>query len=262
MLPVNGTYTDESIIKMVVRPFFILLNPAVVWAVVLIAFPTLWLVGISFVIAQIFSAPPYLLNTTDLGYLSAGPVVGGTLGCILCGWISDPIVKYISRRNNGTYEPEFRLVIMVFATLCSVIGYFLFGNLIVQGKSAVGIAAIWAIMVASVQFVTVAVGSYMVDAFRNISIEVFIISMITKNFLFYGFSCEYTRPSTWYQLHLLLTRLLLDFLNDWVAAWGPAKMFNTIGGIQLALCLTTIPMWVFGKRLRAWWHTHDVLSKI
>jgi hypothetical protein len=80
MMPVTGTFTEESILKMVVRPFFILLNPAVLWSVISIAIPTLWLVGFSFVIAQIFSAPPYLLNTQQLGYLSAGPVVGGTLG--------------------------------------------------------------------------------------------------------------------------------------------------------------------------------------
>jgi hypothetical protein len=127
---------------MVFRPFFILLNPTVAWAVLLIAFPTLWLIGISFVIAQVFSAPPYLLNTAELGYMCAGQVVGGTLGCLLCGWISDPIVRYISRRNNGTYEPEFRLMLMVPATVTSVLGYFLFGNLIGQGKSVVRIAAI------------------------------------------------------------------------------------------------------------------------
>jgi hypothetical protein len=190
MAPFSGSYTNDSIIKMVTRPFFVLLNPVVLWAVVIIAFPTLWLVSISFVIAQVFSAPPYLLNTTDLGYMSAGPVIGGTLGCLLCGWISDPMVKYISRRNNGTYEPEFRLIPMFLATVTSTIGYFLFGNLIVQGKPVLGIAAIWAVIVSSVQFLTFAVGGYMVDAFRNISIEVFIISMIFKNFLFFGFSCK------------------------------------------------------------------------
>src|ERR1700712_2162927 len=67
MLPVTGTFVEDSIVKMALKPFFILLNPAVIWAVFLIAFPSLWLVGISFVIAQIFGAPPYNLDTQDLG---------------------------------------------------------------------------------------------------------------------------------------------------------------------------------------------------
>ncbi|KAK5367141.1 hypothetical protein LTR20_007468 [Exophiala xenobiotica] len=241
MKPVTGTFTEESILKMVVRPFFILLNPAVLWAVISIAIPTLWLVGFSFVIAQIFSAPPYLLNTQQLGYLSAGPVVGGTLGCIVAGWIADPITKYISRRNKGVYEPEFRLTLMIPSAILSVLGYFLFGGMIEEGKPAAGMAAIWALVLAGLQFLAVAIGNYMVDAYRNISVEVFIISMVFKNFLFFGFSF---------------------FLNDWVASWGPQKFFNFIGGVQLALYVTTIPMYIFGKRLRAWWHSHDVLSKI
>ena len=75
MAPFNGRFIEESTLKMVLRPFFILLNPVATWAVLLIAFPTLWLVGISFVIAQIFSAPPYLLSTAELGYMSADPVI-------------------------------------------------------------------------------------------------------------------------------------------------------------------------------------------
>jgi hypothetical protein len=186
----NGTFSDESLLILTLRPFFILCNPAVIWAVITLAFPVLWVVGISFVIAQIFSAPPYLLTTVQLGYLSAGPVVGGTLACLLVGAISDPIVKRISRRNGGVYEPEFRLVLMLGLFFFSALGYFLFGNLIVEGKSAAGMAAIWGVIIVTVQFAAVVVGTYMVDAYREISVEVFIISMIFKNFLFFGFSCR------------------------------------------------------------------------
>lgn len=31
-------------------------------------------------------------------------------------------------------------------------------------------------------------------------------------------------------------------------------MFYTIAGIQIGLCLTTVPLWIFGKQLRGWWH--------
>lgn len=51
-------------------------------------------------------------------------------------------------------------------------------------------------------------------------------------------------------------------MNDWVTKWGVAKVFNVIGGIMLALSATTIPVYVYGKKMRAWWHMHDLLSKI
>lgn len=190
MAPFNGTYSNESLLKLIIRPFAILMNPAVIWAVITLSFPVLWVVAISFVIAQIFGSPPYLLTTAQLGYLSAGPVVGGTLGCLLCGWIADPIAKWITRKNSGVYEPEFRLVLIIGVVIFSALGYFLFGNLISEGKSPAGMAAVWSIIIVTVQFVAMTVGTYMVDAYRDISVEIFVIAMIFKNFLFFGFSCK------------------------------------------------------------------------
>jgi hypothetical protein len=43
--------------------------------------------------------------------------------------------------------------------------------------------------------------------------------------------------------------------------WGPIRTFNTIGGIMLGLSATTIPVYVYGKRIRAWWHIHNVLAE-
>lgn len=70
--PVSGVYSKDSLLKLVVTPFLTLLNPAVIWALITLAFPVLWLVGLSLVIAQIFAAPPYFLTPTELGYMWAG----------------------------------------------------------------------------------------------------------------------------------------------------------------------------------------------
>jgi hypothetical protein len=43
-------------------------------------------------------------------------------------------------------------------------------------------------------------------------------------------------------------------VNDWVVVQGPKNFFYTIGGIQMGLSLFTIPMYIYGKKLRAWWH--------
>ncbi|KAI1611222.1 major facilitator superfamily domain-containing protein [Exophiala viscosa] len=241
MLPFHGTYSETSLLKLLIRPFLIIINPAVIWAGITLVFPVLWVVGISVVLAEILAGPPYNLGTTDIGYLSAGPVVVGILANLFCGLVSDPLAKWMSRRNGGIYEPEFRLFLILGLAIFATIGYFCFGNLITQGTSVVCIAIIYGIIVGSGQFAAVTVGAYMVDAYRDISIEVFIITMIVKNFMFYGFTY---------------------FVSDWVVAWGPAKMFNVIGGIQLALCTLTIPLYFYGKRLRAWWHAHPAFSKL
>ncbi|KAK3312729.1 major facilitator superfamily domain-containing protein [Apodospora peruviana] len=232
--PYSGTYTHKPLWRLAIDPVLILANPAVIWAVLLMSFPTLWVIGINLLIAQIFSGPPFQLTTTQLGYMSAGPTVGGSLGSVFAGLMSDPLIKYMSRKNGGVYEPEFRLLLIVPAVVLSAIAYFLFGHFVIEpGVSPVAMATLWGLATASLQFVMMAVGTYCVDAYRASSVEIFISTMVIKNFLFFGFTY---------------------FLNDWVAQWGGRRMFYCIAGIQIGLCLTTIPLYVYGKQLRAWWH--------
>lgn len=189
MKPYSKTFSDEPLWKLVIAPIVVMYNPVAIWATLLMAFPTLWIVAINLLTAQIFAGPPFLLNATELGYLSAGPTVGGFLGALIAGLVSDPMIKLCSRRNRGIYEPEFRLFLIIPALVLSAISYFLFGYLIEQGKSPVAMAALWGIATGGLQFIQMSVGTYCVDAYREISVEIFIATMIVKNFLFFGFSC-------------------------------------------------------------------------
>ncbi|KAF9891622.1 hypothetical protein FE257_003633 [Aspergillus nanangensis] len=226
----SGSYSDIPLPTMIMKPFLILVHPAVIWSTLLLSISTAWYVVVSFLIAQIFATPPYLLTAVEIGYMSSGPVIGGTLGSIVCGLISDPIAMALARKNNGIYEAEFRLVLLVPMMVTGVIGWFLFGNLVVAEKSPAVITIVWGIAAASIQFCMSTIGTYMVDGYRKISVEVFIIGMVVKNFVFFGLSFG---------------------VNDWVTIWGPAKVFDTIGGIQLALCLLSGVVWIFGKKWRA-----------
>ncbi|OQV07300.1 hypothetical protein CLAIMM_11755 [Cladophialophora immunda] len=240
LAPINGTYSPAPIVKMAISPFLVVINPAVIWSALTVAFPVLWVVGISLVTAQIFSAPPFLLTPKQLGYMSGGPVVLGTLANLVCGLISDSSVKWLSRRNGGIYEPEFRLFLMIGLAICAALGYYLMGYVVKVGGSVVAASVCYGITVAGCQFSAVCAGTYMVDAFRALSIDVFIFTMIFKNFLYFGFSY---------------------ILNDWVTMQGPTYFFYTVGGIQLGLTLLTVPLYFYGKKVRAWWHVQPIAQK-
>src|SRR5690606_21985176 len=105
------------------------------------------------------------------------------------------------------------------------------------GTSPVVAAVTWGIAIVGFQFCSTAMGTYMVDGYQAISVEVFIIGMIFKNFLFFGFTF---------------------FINDWIASCGPARMFNCIAGIQLGICALTIPMYIYGKRCRYAFRHHGL----
>lgn len=194
--PFHGRFSNQSLWKMALRPFLVLLNPLVLWYILIVPFTTAWVIVISFCVAQAFAGPPYSLTIAQQGYMSAGPIISGLLGCLACGLICDPLPRYFTRKNNGIYEPEFRLPMFIVAPIVSTVGYFLFGNLIAQGQSPVGASIIFGLIYISVQFAAVSAGAYVVDAFRDISIDIFIISMTMKNFLFFGFTCKYHRLAT------------------------------------------------------------------
>ena len=55
--------------------------------------------------------------------------IGGIIGTAVAGKISDVIVKAMSRRNGGVYEPEFRLVMAVPVAIATAIGLMGYGFL-------------------------------------------------------------------------------------------------------------------------------------
>ena len=82
--------------------------------------------------------------------------------------------------------------------------------------------------------------AYSLDAFCEISDEIFVVSIMVKDFMFFGFSY---------------------FVNDWTATAGPAEVFYVFGGVSFGVTVTGIVVFVFGKRYRAYWARHNLLEK-
>lgn len=59
----------------------------------------------------------------------------------------------------------------------------------------------------------------------------------------------------------LLTFGLTYFVNDWMAKDGVLKVFNTLGAAFLAVCALTVPLWIFGKRIRSYIARQDWLNR-
>jgi len=97
----TGTYSDDSIFKFLLGPFLTLLNPAACYAVIASGLLNSWYVGSAIILAAIFSGPPWTFNAAQIGYLGAGPFVGGMIGSIFTAVFSDRVIEWMSRRNNG-----------------------------------------------------------------------------------------------------------------------------------------------------------------
>ncbi|KAJ4366494.1 hypothetical protein N0V83_008130 [Neocucurbitaria cava] len=236
----TGSYTDESLIRLVVAPFASCLNVVALWTVIITGAVTSFYVAVAFVIAQLFSPPPYNLTAAGVGYMSLGPFIGGALGCLLVGALMDPLTIWLTKRNHGVYEPEFRLPLVAIGVLCGA-GLFGFGSLADTQGSIYAIAFMWGLALFGISFIVGPCSAYAIDAYRSISDEIFIANIMFKNFLFYGYSY---------------------FVNNWTASAGTAPVFYTFGGIAFGLTATTVIVYIFGKQYRAFWARHNLMDKL
>lgn len=139
----------------------------------------------------------------------------------------------------------------------------------------------------------VASSLYIVDAYRDLSIEGFTCMIIFKNFFSYALTYKvWTLPSPWgspVRINDILTprRQAYDWWLELKTVSTP--LFNIIGTVQLVICLTSIPMckssipgfqiiinakdrpladhlffslWpdIYGKRVRSYYYRHDILA--
>jgi MFS family permease len=236
----TGTYTEENLLQLIIAPFAVCLNLSILWVVVGSGALTALFVAVSYVLAQIFSFPPYNLSTSSVGYLSVGPFVGGIFASLALGYIMDATIEWATRRNRGIYEPEFRLLPMVLCLLSGV-GLMLFGYLAQEGKSFYATATLHGVALFGIIFGTTTIGGYVLDAYREMSNEVFVMAMVFKNFVFYGFSY---------------------FVNDWTARSGPAEVFYVFGAVAFAVTLSTPVVYICGKRYRSFWHRNNWLERL
>jgi hypothetical protein len=97
----SGSYSNDNFLKLFIAPFVTLLNPTALYTCLTSGVLLAWYVGTAIIQTQLFAAPPYLLNPAQIGYLSAGPLVGGTIGGILVALTSDSTAIWATKRNNG-----------------------------------------------------------------------------------------------------------------------------------------------------------------
>lgn len=124
----NGRITRDKWLKICARPFILYAYPAVLWSAVIYALSVGWLIVLSESMAVVFeSSTTYGFTALQTGLIYISPFIGGLLGTAVAGKVSDIVAKFLTRRNGGIYEPEFRLVMAIPIALSTTIGLMGFG---------------------------------------------------------------------------------------------------------------------------------------
>lgn len=103
LLPWSGYWDHVSFWRTLIRPFFLILSPIVMWATLLFTICISWLVLISITLSQIFSAPPYNFSVSAVGATNVSSFVASLIATFAAGYIIDGVATFMARRNNGIF---------------------------------------------------------------------------------------------------------------------------------------------------------------
>ncbi|KAI0472816.1 MFS general substrate transporter [Xylariaceae sp. FL0804] len=226
--PFTGIYTKTPLWKIFLRPMVIFWYPAVTWAFLLYGITLTWIVVFSVVNGVIFTEPPYNFSVSQTGLISLSPFILTFIGEVISGPLNDWVCLYLAKKNHGIYEPEFRLPPIIVSFVVGVVGFFGFGATIHYQTHWSGPVLCFGFGNMALALSNACVFGYVIDSHKELSEEAF-VAINARNFVTFG---------------------LTYFVNNWLAEAGVLAVFNVLGGVFIFVNLLTIPLWIFGKRIR------------
>ncbi|CAK3793188.1 MFS general substrate transporter [Lecanosticta acicola] len=240
--PYSGRMSHDKWIRVATRPFILFAYPSLLWSALVYSLSVGWLIVLSESVTAIYkSRDTYNFSSLQAGLVYISPFVGGVLGTAVAGKFSDLLVRWLARKNGGLYEPEFRLIMAIPITITTVIGLMGFGWSAQEHDAWIVPTVFFGLISFGCSLGSTTSITFAVDSYRQYAGEALVTLNFSKNVL-----------------HGLVWSL---FFNKWLESDGSKDVFLAIGVIQLALLLTTIPMYVYGKRARMWTVRRNLMEK-
>lgn len=109
-----GIDKNTSLINLFLRPWPLVVYPSAIYSFMVFSVLLGGLIAIAATVASIFQSPPYNMSPGIQGLAFYIPVIIGViLGAFWGGALSDHYVAWRTRKNNGIFEPEVRLHLMI-----------------------------------------------------------------------------------------------------------------------------------------------------
>jgi len=241
-LPVfRGRVTDRSFITAFFQPFPLMIFPSVLFSTVVNGAFITWMVISGLISFQVLAYKPYDLQPDTLAYIGLPGSVVGLISAVSAGLLNDWVIKKLSKINNGIYEPEFRLLAMIPATIFTTCGFLMLGPAYAEQWSVVKLVSLGLFFHIGGPFATSACLTYIFDTMGPTSTEAFVATALFKSiFIFFA----------------------TTYVPTWFAHVGPRKCFKTLAILNVCFSLLTIPMYIFGKRMRGMISRNERLTKL
>ena len=164
---------------------------------------------------------PYNFTISETGLISLSPFILTIVGELISGPLNDWICVWLTKKNQGIYEPEFRLPLMFVAMILGIVGFFGFGASVEYKTHWTGPVLCFGFANMALVFASTCVFGYVIDSYREHNEEA-LVAINARNLLTFG---------------------LTYFVNGWLADQGPLRVFSVLGGLFTFVSLLTIPLW-------------------
>jgi hypothetical protein len=209
--PYHGRLTTDKWIKVMTRPFILFAYPAVLWSSLVYSLAVGWLIVLSESVAHIYQdRESYNFTSLQVGLVYISPFVGGVLGTAVAGKFSDLIVRYMARKNDGVYEPEFRLVMAIPITISTVIGLMGFGWSAEEKNNWIVPTVFFGVISFGCSLASTTSVTFVVDSYRQYAGEALVTLNVCKSMFLSTFSVialTWARHPTRFHLLALLSSL-------------------------------------------------------
>jgi len=199
-------------------------------------------------VAATLAPPPYLFTNSQIGLFWIAPLIGSVVGYVhfnvyiryipltttsatYAGPLNDRFVLWMSNRNRGFREPEFRLWSFIPTAFIMPAGLLLYGI-----SSAHGMKWIVPFVGAALVGFGLSVGGtistgYILDCYKEIDTQVITTIILIRNLV--GFAI------TW-------------AIQPWITNMGKQNAFITVGVLAFVITGGAVIFIALGKRMRKW----------
>lgn len=206
------------------------------------SFPAVWFGGLQWGLQNVcltfyltveednWYGEPWNYTDTEVGNMNIPCLIGGVIGAALAGWGSDKFVIWMTKRNKGVWEAEFRLYLMIMCLLIFPTGMWVFGIGSAKGWN-------WPAPYVGLGFIGFGYGcagdlsiTYLADSYPDMILEGMVGVATINNTL----------------------AMIFTFVASYWIDSSLRNCFIELGVISFIIMALSLPMIIFGKRARRW----------
>ncbi|KAJ5278840.1 hypothetical protein N7478_004212 [Penicillium angulare] len=224
------TVSSESMWPHFTQPIVTLFTfPAVTYAAITYGSTLAWFAIMTSLQASYMLLPPYNFNAIGIGLMNLPPFIGAIIGFPVGGWLSDKSILWLSKKNNGIYEPEMRLWLALPVAIFGPASLLMFGLGLAYGVHwsllAVGFG-VYGFTLASVSGISL---SYLMDCYQDVIGNALVGVIFMRN---------------------IISVIVLFVLTPWVNGMGMQNLHVLCAMVAFAIYLIPVPLLIWGKKAR------------